>query len=268
MNGTTTSRPSAGRTQSRQRVEPGRIPRRRPTTMLVTTVRRPRPEQQRAGRAQRVESAATRRSPRSTRNRDGSVEPLRSGRQAETDRRRSTISSPAWTTTATGSIARNEWHWSQGSFAAARPQSQRRDFAPRVRDDRQSAGNRRRIGRRLAVDRVDAQARWTDAVSDVRAGDVLTFDSSGTIKMSADAGDARPRPAHGRDARPRMRRSQQLRRWIDRADRRLGAVWSVIGRTMTAPVSGRLYLGVNDDHLPDNNGEYIVTVGVQGRTLR
>src|SRR5688500_16539207 len=38
--------------------------------------------------------------------------------------------------------------------------------------------------------------------------------------------------------------------------------------TWTAPVTGRLYLGVNDDHLPDNRGEFAVTVGVQGRTTR
>ena len=38
--------------------------------------------------------------------------------------------------------------------------------------------------------------------------------------------------------------------------------------TITAPVSGRLYLGVNDDHLPDNAGEFTVAVGIQGRTLR
>ena len=29
-------------------------------------------------------------------------------------------------------------------------------------------------------------------------------------------------------------------------------------RSITAPVSGRLYLGVNDDHLPDNRGEFTV----------
>ena len=34
---------------------------------------------------------------------------------------------------------------------------------------------------------------------------------------------------------------------------------------ITAPVSGRLYLGVNDDHLPDNRGEFTVTVGIQRR---
>jgi hypothetical protein len=29
--------------------------------------------------------------------------------------------------------------------------------------------------------------------------------------------------------------------------------------------SGRLYLGVNDDHLPDNSGAFRVTVGVRGQ---
>ena len=32
-----------------------------------------------------------------------------------------------------------------------------------------------------------------------------------------------------------------------------------------APVSGRLYLGVNDDHVLDNAGEYRVSVTIQGR---
>ena len=32
-----------------------------------------------------------------------------------------------------------------------------------------------------------------------------------------------------------------------------------------APVSGRLYLGVNDDHLDDNSGEYRVSITIQQR---
>jgi hypothetical protein len=36
--------------------------------------------------------------------------------------------------------------------------------------------------------------------------------------------------------------------------------------SITAPVTGRLYLGVNDDHLPDNRGAYTVTIGIQSRT--
>ncbi len=32
-----------------------------------------------------------------------------------------------------------------------------------------------------------------------------------------------------------------------------------------APLTGRLCLGVNDDHLDDNSGEYRVSITVQGR---
>jgi hypothetical protein len=35
--------------------------------------------------------------------------------------------------------------------------------------------------------------------------------------------------------------------------------------TLTAPRDGRLYLGINDDHLPDNSGEFQVTIGIRGR---
>ena len=31
-------------------------------------------------------------------------------------------------------------------------------------------------------------------------------------------------------------------------------------QSFNAPVSGRFYLGVNDDHLPDNAGEFVVSV--------
>ena len=34
-------------------------------------------------------------------------------------------------------------------------------------------------------------------------------------------------------------------------------------RTFTAPVSGRLYFGVNDDHLDDNKGEFVVNVSAR-----
>jgi hypothetical protein len=35
--------------------------------------------------------------------------------------------------------------------------------------------------------------------------------------------------------------------------------------TFTAPVNGRLYFGVNDDHLADNRGEFVVNVSIAAR---
>ena len=128
---------------------------------------------------------------------------------------------------------------------------------------------RQRFGGRPQTVRVNSQQRWTDTGITVRAGDVITFQSSGQIQMSDNAQrHRRRRPARPAAAWRRMRRSRQ----------KAGALIAKIGdyspafvgdrTTWTAPVSGRLYLGVNDDHLPDNRGEFIVNVGVQGRTLR
>ncbi len=104
---------------------------------------------------------------------------------------------------------------------------------------------------------------------DVRAGDILTFNASGTITMSDNASDTSvPAGATtGRKAPDAPILNQLAGGLIARIDG-YGPIWIGNRTTLTAPVSGRLYLGVNDDHLPDNNGEYIVTVGVQGRTLR
>lgn len=44
-----------------------------------------------------------------------------------------------------------------------------------------------------------------------------------------------------------------------------GPIFLGARRTFTAPASGRLYFGVNDDHLADNRGEFVVNVGVAGR---
>ena len=165
-----------------------------------------------------------------------------------------------------GTIARSEWHWSQGSFAARDLDRNgvisRREFETTVDAATASAAGSQAI-------RVNAKNRWTDAMLDVRAGDILTFNSSGTITMSDNPSDTSvPAGATtGRRAPDAPILNQLAGGLIARIDG-YGPIWIGNRTTLTAPVSGRLYLGVNDDHLPDNNGEYVVTVGVQGRTLR
>ena len=41
-----------------------------------------------------------------------------------------------------------------------------------------------------------------------------------------------------------------------------GPIFVGAQRTIRAPVSGRVYFGVNDDHLADNRGEFAVNVNV------
>ena len=57
------------------------------------------------------------------------------------------------------------------------------------------------------------------------------------------------------------------RRRPDRADRRVGAALHrrAAHNRRVLRSSGRLYLGVNDDHLDDNSGEYRVSVTIQQR---
>ncbi|MDO8679172.1 MAG: hypothetical protein Q7R30_11505 [Acidobacteriota bacterium] len=167
-----------------------------------------------------------------------------------------------------GSIARNEWHWSQGSFSSRDLDRNgvisRREFEATGGDTSTTAS-----GAGSQTVRVNSQARWTDANLDVRAGDVLTFNASGTITMSDNPADTSvPAGATtGRRAPDAPILNQLAGGLIARIDG-YGPIWIGNRTTVTAPVSGRLYLGVNDDHLPDNTGEYVVTVGVQGRTLR
>ena len=169
-----------------------------------------------------------------------------------------------------GTLSRAEWHWSNASFAVrdrnrdgviSRQEFENAGGAPGSTAAASAAG--------VQTVRVNSQQRWTDTGINVRAGDVITFNASGTITMSDDTGDtATPAGStRGRTAPDAPVLGQ-----------RAGGLLAKIGEyspafiggrgTWTAPVSGRLYLGVNDDHLPDNRGEFVVQVGVQGRTLR
>ncbi len=167
-----------------------------------------------------------------------------------------------------GNIARNEWHWSLGSFdqrdANRDGVLSRREFDGIYGDSIDRGGS---VARTVQV---DSKQRWTDSGVDVRRGEVLTFSSSGEIQMSDNSTD-KATPAGSRQGRraPDAPILNQL----------AGALLAKIGdyspifvgdrTTLTAPVSGRLYLGVNDDHLPDNSGSFTVNIGFQPqRTMR
>jgi Ca2+-binding EF-hand superfamily protein len=174
-----------------------------------------------------------------------------------------------------GAISREEWHWSRNSFSQ---RDTNRDGVLSRREFDASGGSPGAtpgggVGSGARVDNqnvhVNAQQRWTDTGIVLRAGDIVMLNASGQIRMSSDPDDTAT-PAGSRRGRqaPDAPILNQL------AGGLIGKIGDYppmfIGdRTpVTAPVSGRLYLGVNDDHLPDNQGEFVVTVGVQGRTRR
>jgi Ca2+-binding EF-hand superfamily protein len=167
-----------------------------------------------------------------------------------------------------GKLERAEWHWSGASFTQR--DTNRDGILSRAEFDR-AGGAPGSVTQNTTVAartiQVNSQVRWTDTGFDVRAGDIVTFQSSGQIRMSDDRGDtASPAGStRGRTAPDAPILGQSA-----------GALIAKIGSyapmfignrtSVTVPVSGRLYLSVNDDHLPDNAGEYTVTVGIQNRT--
>jgi Ca2+-binding EF-hand superfamily protein len=168
-----------------------------------------------------------------------------------------------------GTLSRAEWHWSNASFAV-RDRNRDGIISRQEFDVAGGAPGAATAGAAGVKEvRVNSQQRWTDTGINVRAGDVLTFNASGTITMSDDTGDtATPAGStRGRTAPDAPVLGQRAGGLLAKIGEYAPAFIGGRG-TWTVPVSGRLYLGVNDDHLPDNRGEFVVTVGVQGRTLR
>jgi Ca2+-binding EF-hand superfamily protein len=110
--------------------------------------------------------------------------------------------------------------------------------------------------------RVDPAQRWTDTGITVTAGATLIVNAEGTVQLSDDSNDvASPFGARRRASEAPLPQAP-AGILIGRID---NSAPFVVGdrMTMRAPVNGRLYLGVNDDHLPDNRGEFLATITVQ-----
>jgi hypothetical protein len=124
------------------------------------------------------------------------------------------------------------------------------------------------VGRSTGTIVVSSRMAWTDTGLTVRAGDVVSIRATGTIQFSPSGGDtAPPDGASGR----RATRNAPL------PDIEIGALIARVGNSapffvgsvtdgLRAPQGGRLYLGVNDDILRDNRGDFrvVVTVGARG----
>lgn len=117
---------------------------------------------------------------------------------------------------------------------------------------------------------VPATRRWTNTGVNVRAGDVVRIESAGTVQLSGDAADTSSPGGAGSGRRAPS---------APMPDRPAGGLIARIGNsdplfvgadsTLRANASGRLYLGVNDDELGDNRGEFRVKIAApRGRQRR
>jgi hypothetical protein len=164
-------------------------------------------------------------------------------------------------------ITRNEWRASNGSMPSFNRldvdndnRLTRAEFRGEVFDD-DISNLAPTAGEEIVV---YPQERWTDTGLRVRAGDVLYFDTAGNIRLSDDRRDVATAAGarSGRRAADSPLSNQVAGALIGRIDN--GDTFFIGNRrTIRAPSSGRLYLGVNDDYLEDNSGSFRVMVGVQ-----
>jgi hypothetical protein len=166
-----------------------------------------------------------------------------------------------------GVITQSEWNGNRRAFNERDANGDGRitqrelnvfDRRDTINDDRDVVGT---SGELIAV---SARERWTDTGLTVRAGDSVTFDADGTIQMSGERDDTAS-PAGSRRAADALVRNASAGTLIARIGN--GAPFAVGDRRAIsrAPASGRLYLGVNDDYLGDNEGEFRVSVTIDPR---
>jgi Ca2+-binding EF-hand superfamily protein len=156
-------------------------------------------------------------------------------------------------------IGANEWQWSRASF-------------DRLDTNRDGRLTRSEFGGAGPLDAggasrpitISGQDRWIDTGIVVNAGDVISVTANGSIQMSADSQDV---------ADPQGARSGRKAANAPLPNQPAGMLLARIGNTRPIPVGaareirasfgGRLYLGINDDHMPDNNGAFQATVTVK-----
>lgn len=114
---------------------------------------------------------------------------------------------------------------------------------------------------------VAANQEWTPTGIRVRSGETVRFRSSGQVQLSADANDkAQPAGAFGgRKAANAQVPDVPVGALIGRIDN--GRPFPIGDQTELAmPATGQLFLGVNDDAVGDNTGQF--TVAVERTTRR
>jgi Ca2+-binding EF-hand superfamily protein len=156
-------------------------------------------------------------------------------------------------------ITPNEWQWSRQSFVR---QDRNGDGAlsrselTNAQLKAQGAGDTGIAGRTIEL---DAARGWMNTGFDVRAGETITFEAKGTVQLSGNAADTAGPAGSGRRVRSAPLPNGNAGALIARIGES-PAILVGSRETITASQSGRLYLSVNDDHLADNLGHFIVVI--------
>lgn len=117
------------------------------------------------------------------------------------------------------------------------------------------------------VIQVSAERVWTDTGLIVEAGDLITFDAQGTVRLSANGDDTAGAQGarSGRRAPGAPMPAIPAGMLIARIDDGPAAAVGGARASLRVPRDGRLYLGVNDDYTADNRGAFRVSVFIARR---
>jgi Ca2+-binding EF-hand superfamily protein len=157
-----------------------------------------------------------------------------------------------------GRITATEWHSSRAAFTWLDVDGN--GVLTRAELDGDAPITETPAARRVVT--VDPQLRWTSTRIALSPGDIVSFEATGNIQMNA----ARTDPAtpagrvDGRTASAAPLSREPAGALIARIDNGPAFLVGANQQGYRASNSGILYLGVNDDHLPDNSGSFTVTV--------
>lgn len=170
-------------------------------------------------------------------------------------------------------ISRGEWPYELAEFQRVDRNNDdrlsRSEFLDEAKADRDREAKDRadkdKKDRSVSIT-VSSREAWTDTGVDVHAGDELKIVAKGRIQFGPQKGDsAGPNGAPGN--RRATANAPLPRLAIGALIARVGnsAPFNATekGKRIREAESGRLYLGINDDNLRDNSGEFSVTVSIK-----
>ncbi len=160
-------------------------------------------------------------------------------------------------------ITPDEWQWSRRSFAQQDQNGDGRLTRRELTNAELESTGAGAVGTSGRTVTIEGARGWVDSGIDVRSGDRISIDASGSVTLSNNPGDvAEPAGSRtGRRADSAPLRDDPAGALIARIEN--GAPVLVgTRRTFTASNSGRLYLSVNDDFFADNVGAFRATVSI------
>ena len=129
------------------------------------------------------------------------------------------------------------------------------------REARRDSGPTRPFGMRERTAIVNSNSSWTDTSVDVRAGQTIYFSAQGEVRWGRDRRDG-PEGEHNSPSNPGRPMPNRPAAALIGKIGDSNDIFFIGGEEGPIRVrsSGRLYLGVNDDFLNDNGGNFRVVV--------